>query len=434
MIILSIFMSCSVSDEPAIKPVIVEEESEGSESEDTGEVLVPHCMEQQENLPFTEGGVLTTASSVTSTREFCTGVLHPFFGAIDSTMAISIVDWPMDSLKIRLEDVAGEAILDWQEFSTIAEYQFILPRSGEFFIHIEPTDIQEQTHEYEIQLQCISNCEGEFTRYPILFFHGLAGFDSLLNVMDYFDGVDEMLAEQGYQAEFPSVSAFDTIDNRALGWQEQMNDLVEAGVARRFNIIAHSQGGLDARYLASVLGEHEKIASITTVSTPHHGTVVSDVYTGLIEVSFWDGAIIDEIVSIGSLLFGVEGENFSEQLEQMTTTNLVEFNENVPDIDGVAYYSWAGKSCRYFQFECQAELDGEVVTSYFATTHWYVEEYQGYNDGLIAVESAIWGEYLGVLPADHIDQMGHKFDYSSQVFDSQAFYLSEARRLSEAGF
>ena len=110
-----------------------------------------------------------------------------------------------------------------------------------------------------------------------------------------------------------------------------------------------------------------------------------------------------------------------------------EFNVNVPDAEGVHYYSWAGKSCRYLQWDCRDEMEGEVVTSYFATTHWYIEEYQGFNDGLVAVESAIWGEYLGILPADHIDQMGHRFDNYTGICAQDSF-LSEARRLSDAGF
>ena len=429
------FIGCNKNDDPIEQKEIDAPEEESNEQDDeiTEEEQIS-CTEIAGNLPTTEGDVLQSDSPLTAARDFCMGILHPFFGGIDSTVSISVHQWPTESLRIRLEDVAGEPILDWQEFSIQAQYQILLPRSGEFFVHIEPINIEEVTHEYTIELQCLSNCNVEYTKYPILFFHGLAGFDSLLNVMDYFDGVEETLIEHGYHPEFPAVAAFDTIENRALSWQEQMNILIDTGVARKFNIIAHSQGGLDARYLATVLGESHRIASITTISTPHHGTVVSDAYTGLVEVSFWEGGIIDEVVSFGSQLFGVEGENFTAQLEQMTTTSMSEFNQNVPDAEGVVYYSWAGKSCRFLQWDCQNEMDGEVVTSYFATTHWYIEEYQGFNDGLVAVESSIWGEYLGILPADHIDQMGHRFDNSAQVFDAQAFFLSEARRLSEAGF
>ena len=73
------------------------------------------------------------------------------------------------------------------------------------------------------------------------------------------------------------------------------------------------------------------------------------------------------------------------------------------------------------------------MSSYFLLTHSYIEGVEGDNDGLVSVESAKWGEFLGVLPADHIDQVGHRFDLSNQPFEAAEFYLSEAQRLSALG-
>lgn len=45
----------------------------------------------------------------------------------------------------------------------------------------------------------------------------------------------------------------------------------------RLNIIAHSMGGLDARYYAiSWLGLAERVASLTTIGIPHLGTPLAD--------------------------------------------------------------------------------------------------------------------------------------------------------------
>ena len=41
--------------------------------------------------------------------------------------------------------------------------------------------------------------------------------------------------------------------------------------------------------------------------------------------------------------------------------------------------------------------------------------------------------FLVFFPADHIDEVGHRFDLSTQPFDAAEFYLSEARRLSGLG-
>ena len=78
-------------------------------------------------------------------------------------------------------------------------------------------------------------------------------------------------------------------------------------------------------------------------------------------------------------------------------------------------------------------MEGETVSSYFLLSHGYIEAIEGDNDGLVSVNSAEWGEFLGVLPADHMDEVGHRFDLSAQPFKADEFYLSEARRLSELG-
>ena len=78
-------------------------------------------------------------------------------------------------------------------------------------------------------------------------------------------------------------------------------------------------------------------------------------------------------------------------------------------------------------------MSGETVSSYLLLSHGYVENREGSNDGLVSVESARWGNFLGVLPADHLDEVGHRYDLSNQPFDSAQFYLSEARRLSQLG-
>ena len=48
------------------------------------------------------------------------------------------------------------------------------------------------------------------------------------------------------------------------------------GDAEPVNVIAHSMGGLDARYMITHLGMAEQVRSLTTVATPHHGTFVAD--------------------------------------------------------------------------------------------------------------------------------------------------------------
>ena len=51
----------------------------------------------------------------------------------------------------------------------------------------------------------------------------------------------------------------------------------------KVNIIAHSKGGLDARYAISKLGMAPYVASLTTMNTPHRGCRFVDYACGLPE-------------------------------------------------------------------------------------------------------------------------------------------------------
>ena len=46
--------------------------------------------------------------------------------------------------------------------------------------------------------------------------------------------------------------------------------------APKVHIIAHSMGGLDARHMIVDLGMADKVASLTTIGTPHRGTILAD--------------------------------------------------------------------------------------------------------------------------------------------------------------
>jgi triacylglycerol lipase len=148
----------------------------------------------------------------------------------------------------------------------------------------------EKSNNYRLAVDCIAGCSLEYTRYPIFFMHGLAGFDSLLNVMDYWLGVDELLTNTGYHVEIHGVPAFDTTYVRTGYWQEYLQELVDTGVGRKFNLIGHSQGGLDARYFASVLDTENRVASITTIATPHTGSSVAELLSMGMDISPDNGA------------------------------------------------------------------------------------------------------------------------------------------------
>jgi triacylglycerol lipase len=216
----------------------------------------------------------------------------------------------------------------------------------------------------------------------------------------------------------------------------QLDDLVGQGAGRRFNLIGHSMGGLDARFLAVGLGRVDLVASIVTIGTPHHGTPVADLTHGLVDdaaaVKFW----MDFGAAALAELFGQKGEESSlvAALGSMTTEALSEFNAQVPDHEDVYYASWAGVTCGALDVGCQAACEGEIVHPLLAASHFALWLSGTPNDGLVPVESAAWGDYRGELCGDHADEVGLFAGPGSAGFDHLAFYLDEVRRLADLGF
>ena len=55
-----------------------------------------------------------------------------------------------------------------------------------------------------------------------------------------------------------------------------IDDVLFKTWSEKLHIIAHSQGGVDSRYVMSALGYDKYIASLITVATPHLGTPLAD--------------------------------------------------------------------------------------------------------------------------------------------------------------
>src|SRR5262249_40922065 len=113
------------------------------------------------------------------------------------------------------------------------------------------------------------------TKYPIVLAEGLDGID--------FFQVAEALRAGGATVFTTTVDPANSSTVRGQQLLAEIEDILAATGAQKVNLIGHSQGGLDGRY---ILGTRpEVLASLSTVGTPHQGTPVADVVTGLQAVS-----------------------------------------------------------------------------------------------------------------------------------------------------
>src|SRR5436190_1033391 len=114
-------------------------------------------------------------------------------------------------------------------------------------------------------------------RAPIVLVHGLLGYDQLRilgwTVKQYFPYIPELLTAAGNRVLVPRLSPTGGVASRARQLQEFL-DREAPGEA--VHLLGHSMGGLDCRYLTSRLGMAERVLTVTTIGTPHRGTIFAD--------------------------------------------------------------------------------------------------------------------------------------------------------------
>jgi triacylglycerol lipase len=270
--------------------------------------------------------------------------------------------------------------------------------SGEHAIAVE-TDA---TTAYRLQARCLEGCGLDSTRWPVALVHGYAGVDRYFGVLDYFFDVREPNRRRGFAVYTPRTDPIAFSTRRAEQLAGQLEAIRRETGARRFHLIAHSQGGLDGRVLISGMGWHDRIVSLTTIATPHRGIPLR----------------LAEFLSV---------EDFTPEGAEM-------FNRMYPDHPDVRYWSWSARSCGVLEWGCIRRNNGEIVGVLLGPSYTLLLRF-GPNDGIVPTASMPWGTLLGQLPADHFDQVGQIATppLPGLPFDHRAFYRGELQRLADLG-
>lgn len=287
--------------------------------------------------------------------------------------------------------------------------------------------------------------------YPIVLMHGMAGFGQLQAGpvgVTYFDGVVEDLTKRGEQVFVTIVPAYDTSEERAKVLKTQIDAILARTGKAKVNLVGHSQGGLDARVIASPqgLGYGDRIASVTTVATPHRGSKVADVVMQLVDDL--PASLVDSVT--GDLLKFLEVNAYELKNDPHLRAQVLElsekyaatvFNPKYTDDPRVSYRSYAGRTnLRSGKGVCDGgrypndpgTLD--VAQPLLGPLALFLEEGQEkVNDGLVTVESAKWGEFDQCVPADHLKEVG-QLGALAASFDHLAFFRTLVDRLRKDGF
>ena len=136
--------------------------------------------------------------------------------------------------------------------------------------------------------------------------------------------------------------------------------------AQKVNIVAWSRAGLAARIIACDMPD--KVASVTTVCTPHRGLRGTDGIMGKLVKKCW------------YKLVGTAPKAFELAVKTMSPLYMQGFNERYPNVEDIFYQSAA----------CAMHPETDKRLS---AANNILEITDGENDGVVSVYSALWGQY-----------------------------------------
>ena len=224
---------------------------------------------------------------------------------------------------------------------------------------------------------------------------GMLGIARLL-WREYFHGVRPVFEQAGFAVLAPQLPFARRIETRAQYLQQFLRNETAP-----LHLVAHSMGGIDARFFISRLAGSGKVASLTTLASPHRGSAAAD-------------AVVQSCCSPFRLLPAVG---------DLTRPRMMQFNAQTPNAPGV----------RYFSYSAALDIgDMPLLTRRFGRI---IQSEEGDNDSQVSVASAIWGEHIRTLACDHFEMIGLNLRLISRArrrsFDHLTVYREIAERLRD---
>lgn len=288
---------------------------------------------------------------------------------------------------------------------------------------------QEQSNEYALKkaqyhtenlLEEKTLCK---TRYPLLLVHGVFFRDS--RFFNYWGRIPQALIDNGATIYYGEQESAASVADSAGDLMTRVEEIVRSTGCEKVNIIAHSKGGLDARYAISCLGMDKYAASLTTVNTPHRGCLFADYLLNIIPKK-----VTDKLAGTYNktlMKFGDTNPDFMAALNDLTDSRCAVLNGMAPDKEGVFYQSVGSK--------VNKANGGKFPLNF---SYMLVRFFEGDNDGLVSLESAKWGNYFTMISVNGDRGVSHGdiIDLNREDiegFDVKDFYVWLVQGLKNRG-
>ena len=285
---------------------------------------------------------------------------------------------------------------------------------GEFFMELARADLDAARAENQV-------CR---TKYPILLVHGIFFRDWQL--VNYWGRIPRELQRNGAQLHYGGQQSAAAVADSGMELRDTILRVLDETGAEKVNIIAHSKGGLDSRYAISRLDMAPYVASLTTVNTPHRGVVFAQELLKTLPKG-----LLSWMESKYNGLFHTLGDkdpDFLAGVLDLAADRCAQFNAETPDAPGVLYQSVMSTMGGFGSAGFPLDLTWLLVKKYDRDK----------NDGLVALGSAPWGDFLGNITSpggrgishgDIIDLMREDI----KGFDVREFYVNLVKGLKEKG-
>jgi triacylglycerol lipase len=257
-------------------------------------------------------------------------------------------------------------------------------------------------------------------KYPVVLVHGIYAHDRG-KPEKFWGRIPQELEKCGIKVYFGNTDAWGGYDSNAKLLHDTIEHILQETNSKKVNIIAHSKGGLDSRYFIWKYHYGNKVASLTTVSTPHHGAEIADL---VFNQKIIHSRGTKKALTIFGELYGDSNPDLYGVNYQLTTDYMKKFNENVI-MDRRVYYQ-----------SVYSVMDNSFDDLMFYYSHQYIKKISGDNDGLVSEYSAKWGDNVikiagGISHAEIVDFNKKKKISGIYIPD---IYLNIVTELSEMGF
>jgi triacylglycerol lipase len=261
------------------------------------------------------------------------------------------------------------------------------------------------------------------TEYPVILVHGIAYRDDI-PFLSYWGRVPQKLTRLGAKVFLGNNEGWGSYIKNSGLLKKRIMEIIDMTKSEKVHIIAHSKGGVDARYMISMMDMGDRVASLTTLSTPHGGSYIADI---VVNKLIKDNKVYSVLMDMYGRIIGDKSPDSNKVIRELTTEHMRQFNKEVTDCPNVYYQSYG------------AELKRGSNDPMFYFSYKLLYEQEGPNDGMVSIESSKWGVYRGIFKGkkknkglSHLDIIDFKRRTISGV-DIPSLYITIVKELKEKG-